>query len=498
MDLQYEYDLVCIGSGPAGQRAAIQAAKMGRRVAVVDRSRELGGACLRSATIPSKTFREAVRSLTRETVLRAMSSVGMHRVRPRMQQLLSRVQQVAESEASSVRDAFDRNEVDVLWGLAAFVDQHTIRLESPESTRTVRSSHFLIATGSRSILPQGVRSDGDTVFTSDTILQMAELPRTMTVVGAGVIGIEYASMFAAAGVQVTVLDKADRPVSFVDREIVDELVHQLRSHGVTFRLGEAVKGFEIQDGPPRRGAVVTQSGKRIASDVILISAGRQGNVESLDLETVGIQADERGRLKVDGFFRTSVPTIYAAGDVIGFPGLAATSYEQGRLAAAHMFGEAARPMPEHYPYGIYSIPEISTVGASEEQLTEACVPYEIGVARYAETARGQIRGDEDGLLKLVFHRETRQLLGVHIIGSQATELIHIGQAVLKLGGGLDYFLETVFNYPTYAECYKAAALNARNRLRTGASVDLTPPAAEPPAGAARPDGDSAPPAPSAG
>ncbi len=496
MDLQYEYDLVCIGSGPAGQRAAIQAAKMGRRVAVVDRSRELGGHLPPQPAFPAR--RSARRSgASRGGSAAGVEQVGMHQVRRRCTAAPRASGKPAESEASAVRDAFDRNEVDVLWGLAAFVDQHTIRLESPESTRTVRSSHFLIATGSRSIRPQGVRSDGETVFTSDTILQMAELPRTMTVVGAGVIGIEYASMFAAAGVQVTVLDKAGSPGLLRgprDRRRAGAPAPVPRRHLPARGGGE---GLRIQDGRRVAKDVVTQSGKRIASDVILISAGRQGNVESLDLETVGIQADERGRLKVDGFFRTSVPTIYAAGDVIGFPGLAATS-RRPRTAAAHMFGEAARPMPEHYPYGIYSIPEISTVGASEEQLTEACVPYEIGVARYAETARGQIRGDEDGLLKLVFHRETRQLLGVHIIGSQATELIHIGQAVLKLGGGLDYFLETVFNYPTYAECYKAAALNARNRLRTGASVDLTPPAAEPPAGAARPDGDSAPPAPSAG
>lgn len=480
MEAAFEYDLVCIGSGPAAIRGAIQAAKLGKHAAIVEKSKMLGGACLRTGTIPSKTFREAVRSLTLESVVRTMHATGLQRVRPTMHQLVSRVQDVIETESATVRAMLDRNDVTVISGLASFVDAHTLRVEAADSTRVIRASNVLIATGSRAILPAGVRCDGETIFSSDNVLDMRELPHSMTVMGAGVIGIEYASMFAAAGVLVTLVDKVDRPISFVDRELTDELMHQLRALRVTFRMNEEVSGVEVTDGSPRRGAVVTKSGKRIVSDVILISAGRVGNVESLELDALGILADERGRIKVDQNFQTTVPTVYAAGDVIGFPGLAATSYEQGRLAACHMFSEGADPMGQHYPYGIYAIPEISTVGSTEEQLTKECVPYEIGVARYGEIARGLIRGDDAGLLKLIFHRDTRQLLGVHCIGEQATELIHIGQAVLHLGGGLDYFMQTVFNYPTFAECYKVAALNAHNRLRVSATPSHPAVAAEDP------------------
>ncbi|MBX3354684.1 MAG: Si-specific NAD(P)(+) transhydrogenase [Phycisphaeraceae bacterium] len=483
MSALYEYDLICIGSGPAAIRAAIQAAKLGRRAAVVEKARMLGGSCLRTGTIPSKTFREAVRTMTADTIARSMHATGLQRVRPTMPQLVARVQEVIETEATTTRAMLDRNDVTVIPGMASFIDAHTLRIEATDATRVLQAAHVLIATGSRAILPPGVRCDGETIFSSDNILEMRELPHSMTVMGAGVIGIEFASMFAAAGVLVTLVDKVDRPLGFVDRELIDELMHQLRALRVTFRMNEEVDQVEVTEASPRRAAVVTRSGKRIVSDVILISAGRVGNVENLELEAVGIQADDRGRLKVDEHYRTDVPTIYAAGDVIGFPGLAATSYEQGRLAACHMFGERSEPMGEHYPYGIYAIPEISMVGATEEQLTKACVPYEIGVARYGEIARGLIRGADAGVLKLIFHRDTRQLLGVHCIGEQATELIHIGQAVLRLGGGLDYFLQTVFNYPTFAECYKTAALNAHNRLRLSASAsparDTSAPVARP-------------------
>jgi len=468
MDSAHEYDLVCIGSGPAAIRGAIQAAKLGRRAAIVEKAKMLGGSCLRTGTIPSKTFREAVRSLTLDSVVKTMHATGLQRVRPTMHQLVSRVQDVMETESTTIRAMLDRNDVTVISGMAGFIDPHTLRIESLDSARVIRASHVLIATGSRAILPKGVLCDGETIFSSDNILEMRELPHSMTVMGAGVIGIEYASMFAAAGVLVTLVDKVDRPISFIDRELTDELMHQLRALRVTFRMNEEVDTVEVADGSPRRGAVVTKSGKRIVSDVILISAGRVGNVENLELETIGITPDQRGRIKVDENFQTSVPHVYAAGDVIGFPGLAATSYEQGRLAACHMFAECAEPMGQHYPYGIYAIPEISMVGATEEQLTKECVPYEIGVARYGEIARGLIRGDDAGLLKLIFHRDSRKLLGVHCIGEQATELVHIGQAVLHLGGGLDYFMQTVFNYPTFAECYKVAALNAHNRLRVSA------------------------------
>lgn len=480
MSATFEYDLVCIGSGPAAIRAAIQSAKLGKRAVIVEKARMVGGSCLRTGTIPSKTFREAVRSLTLDSVVRTMHATGLQRVRPTMHQLVSRVQDVIETESTTIRSMFDRNEVSVISGLASFVDANTLRVEAADSTRVIQAAHVLIATGSRAILPKDVRCDGETIFSSDNILEMRELPHSMTVMGAGVIGIEYASMFAAAGVLVTLVDKVDRPISFVDRELADELMHQLRALRVTFRMNEEVQTVEVPDGSPRRAAVVTRSGKRIVSDVLLISAGRVGNTESLELANVGLESDDRGRIKVDEHFRTSSPTIYAAGDVIGFPGLAATSYEQGRLAACHMFGERADPMGDHYPYGIYAIPEISMVGSTEEQLTKACVPYEIGVARYGEIARGLIRGDDAGLLKLIFHRDSRQLLGVHCVGEQATELIHIGQAVLRLNGGLEYFMQTVFNYPTFAECYKVAALNAHNRLKASAEpIRATTPAATP-------------------
>jgi NAD(P) transhydrogenase len=288
----------------------------------------------------------------------------------------------------------------------------------------------------------------------------------MTVVGAGVVGIEYASIFAALGIEVTVVERRDRPLDFVDREIVDELIHQMRNRDVTFRFGETVERFQVSEGPPRRGVLFLESGKRIVSDLVLFSAGRTGATAALNLAAAGLAADDRGRLGVDANFRTAVPHIYAAGDVIGYPSLAATSSEQGRLAACHAFGLAVGLMAPHFPVGIYAIPEISMVGATEQELTAAKTPYETGVARYREIARGQILGDDTGLFKMLFHRDDRRLLGAHAIGTGATELIHIGQAVLGLGGGLDYFMRTVFNYPTLAECYKVAALDAANKLAT--------------------------------
>jgi NAD(P) transhydrogenase len=303
-------------------------------------------------------------------------------------------------------------------------------------------------------------------ITSDDIIRLKRLPRAMTVVGGGVIGIEYASIFAMLGIEVTVVERRDRVLDFVDREIVDELIHQMRKRNVTFRFGETVERFEVSEGPPRRGVLFLESGKRVVSDLVLFSAGRMGATDRLNLGAAGLAPDERGRLGVDAGFRTSVPHIYAAGDVIGYPSLAATSSEQGRLAACHAFGIPAGPMASHFPVGIYAIPEISMVGATEQELTLAKTPYEIGVARYSEIARGQILGDDSGVLKMLFHRDDRRLLGAHVIGTQATELIHVGQAVLGLGGGLDYFMRTVFNYPTLAECYKVAALDAANKLAT--------------------------------
>lgn len=455
MSEAYDFDLVTIGSGPAGQRAAVQAAKLGKRVAIIEKNRVVGGVCVETGTIPSKTFREAVSAVT------AAPGVG---ARPTSDQLLARVSDVVRREIDVLDNQLRRNDIAVIRGEAEFQDPHTLHVRAETGSRTVRAATIVVAVGTVAVTPPGAVLDGEVAITSDDIIRLKRLPRAMTVVGGGVIGIEYASIFATLGIEVTVVERRDRILDFVDREIVDELVHQMRKRNVTFRFGETVQRFEVSEGPPRRAVLFLESGKRIVSDLVLFSAGRTGATDRLKLDAAGLTADERGRLVVDADFRTAVPHVYAAGDVIGYPSLAATSSEQGRLAACHAFGVAAGPMASHFPLGIYAIPEISMVGATEQELTQAKVPYEIGVARYREIARGQILGDDSGLFKMLFHRENRRLLGAHAIGTQATELIHIGQAVLGLGGGLDYFLCTVFNYPTLAECYKVAALDAANKL----------------------------------
>jgi NAD(P) transhydrogenase len=451
----YDFDLVAIGSGPAGQRAAVQAAKLGKRVAVIEKNRCVGGVCVETGTIPSKTFREAVW---------ATASAPGAGGRPTAEQLLVRVSDVVRREIDVLDNQLRRNDIAVIRGEAQFQDPHTLLVRSDNGSRALRAATIVVAVGTRAVTPPGAVLDGEVAITSDDIIRLKRLPRAMTVVGGGVIGIEYASIFAVLGIEVTVVERRDRVLDFVDREIVDELVHQMRKRKVTFRFGETVERFEVSEGPPRRGVLFLESGKRIVSDLVLFSAGRTGATDQLNLVAAGLAADDRGRLGVDADFRTPVAHVYAAGDVIGYPNLAATSSEQGRLAACHAFGIPAGAMGTHFPVGIYAIPEISMVGATEQELTVAKVPYEIGVARYREIARGQILGDDSGLFKMLFHRDDRRLLGVHAIGTQATELIHIGQAVLGLGGGLDYFMRTVFNYPTLAECYKVAALDAANKL----------------------------------
>lgn len=467
---KFEYDLVCIGSGPAGQRAAVQAAKLGKRVAVVERHRSIGGVCLFTGTIPSKTFREAVISFTAKTSGEGGISAAT-RTKPTLEQLISRVGDVINRESEVQQDQLARNDIDLVRGTAAFFDEHTVCVDTGTGVRHLHTENVLIAVGTKPADPRGVAADGQTVITSDQILDLKKLPRTMVVVGGGVIGIEYASMFAMLGVKVTVIDKRPRPVEFLDYEIIDELIHQLRNHDVSFRLGEGVDRIEVAENGARHGVIHLESGKRIVADLILFSVGRVGATGELMLENAGLTADDRGRLTVNANYQTSVSHIYAAGDVIGYPSLAATSSEQGRTAACHMFGAAAKPMSKNFPIGIYSIPEMSMVGLTEEQLTKEKIPYETGIARYREIARGQILGDDSGVLKLLFHRETGKLLGVHAIGTGATELIHVGQAVLALGGGLDYFLDTIFNYPTLAECYKVASLEAANKLRLGRIID---------------------------
>src|SRR5882724_1801093 len=461
--MDYQFDLVSIGSGPAGQRAAVQAAKLGKRVGLIERRQVLGGVCVDTGTIPSKTFREAVLWASGAAGVNGRPA-GQPERRPTAEQLLQRVNAVVERECRVIEDQLRRNDVEVIAGEASFKDPHTLIVRSDNGWREVTAASIVLAVGTRPGPVPGVAPDGEVIISSDDIMSLKRIPRTLTVVGAGVIGIEYASMFGALGVQVSLMERRDRPLEFLDHEIVDELLHQMRKRNVMYRPGEAVARLEITEGPPKRVVLELESGKRMVSDLALFAVGRVGATDTLNLEAAGLTADDRGRLKVDEEFRTAVPHIFAAGDVVGYPSLAATSSEQGRIAACHALGVPAKPMATHFPIGIYAIPEVSMAGAPEHELTKQKVPYEVGIARYREIARGQIVGDDSGMLKLLFHRADRRLLGVHIIGTGATELLHIGQAVLGLGAGLDYFLETVFNYPTLAECYKVAALNAANKL----------------------------------
>ena len=460
----HEFDLICIGSGPAGQRAAVQASKLGKRVAVVEKQASVGGVCIETGTIPSKTFREAVRRLY---VQDHSESGGSHAgpVRPTMERLMRQVAGVVGRESQVVHDSLARNDIKMFQGAARFVGPNELVISGFNGDETLKAKKFLIGVGTRPAESRGVTLDGEIAVTSDSLLNLKRLPRSVVVVGAGVIGIEYASMFAALGLKVTVVDKRPRPLEFLDHEIVDELIHQLRKVDVTFRCGDGLKSLEITGGDRKQALLELESGKFLIAEMVLISTGRVGCTEGLGLEVVGLSADDRGRIKTDAHFQTAVPHIYAAGDVIGYPSLAATSSEQGRLAALHMFGEETAPLGDRFPIGIYSIPEISMMGETEEALTAKKVPYETGIARYNETARGQILGDHSGMFKMIFHRDTEKLLGVHCIGSGATELVHIGQAVMLLGGGLDYFINSVFNYPTLAECYKIAALNAYNEIQ---------------------------------
>jgi len=460
----YDFDLLCIGSGPAGQRAAIQAAKLGKRVAVVERRRILGGVCVETGTIPSKTFREAVVSFV-SAADHIEHHLGNHfESRPTTAQLLTRVEEVTKREVEVVADQLRRNDVALIQGQASFKDTHTVVVTNEDESRLITAANILIAVGTVPARPDGVPVDGQVILTSDDMVKLGRLPRKMVVIGGGIIGVEYASMLAALKINVTLVDKRTQLLEFLDSEIVEELMHQMRNRNVTFRLGEAVERLELTEDQPRRAVMTLESGKRIVSESVLYSIGRIGATDPLNLGAIGLTADKRGRLKVDAQYRTEVPNIFAAGDIIGYPSLASTSASQGRQVACHAFGVEVEPLPEHLPVGIYAIPEISMVGPPEHELTEQHVPYETGVARYREIARGQILGDDSGLVKLLFHREDRRLLAAHAIGTGATELIHIGQAVLDLGGGLNYFLRAVFNYPTLAECYKVAALDAFNKL----------------------------------
>lgn len=464
---EYDYDLVVIGSGPAGQRAAVQAAKLEKRVALVERSAEIGGVMVNTGTIPSKTLREAAMYLTgyREHGIYGASYAVKQDIT--MNDLMIRTDHVVRQEKDTLRHQLMRNRVELITASASFTDPHTISLASVDgrSHNAITADKVVVAVGTLPAEPYGVNANGRSIMLSDDILSLPELPRSLAIIGAGVIGLEYGSIFATLGIRVTLIDRFPRLLDFVDGEIVDTLVYHLRQNRVTLRLDEEVTWAEpFEDERGERVNIRLVSGKQILTDAALFCVGRTGATDALNLEAAGLKADSRGRLTVNERYQTETPNIYAVGDVIGFPSLASTSGEQGRLAACHAFGARASSAPSLFPYGIYTIPEISMVGRTEEDMTEDVVPYEVGRAHYREIARGQIIGDDSGLLKLLFHIRTRKLLGVHIIGEGASELVHIGQAVLALGGTVDYFVDTVFNYPTLAECYKTAALDGINRM----------------------------------
>jgi NAD(P) transhydrogenase len=458
-----EYDVLVIGSGPAGQKAAIAASKLGRRAAIVERADMLGGVCVNTGTIPSKTMREAVLHLTG---MRHREHYGhSYRVKEdiTVQDLGFETRHVVAKEMDVVRDQLSRNRVALLTGTARFVDPHTVAVTGATTREwQVRFDKAIVAVGTRPARPPSVNFDGRTVVDSDGVLALERIPASLIVVGAGVVGVEYASVFAALGTKVTVVETRPNMLDFCDEQVVEALRYHLRDLSVTFRFGETVAAVDTHtDGTLTSLA----SGKKIAADTVVYSAGRQGATEALDLETAGLCADDRGRIKVDDSFRTEVEHIYAVGDVIGFPALAATSSEQGRRAAYNACGEPTHRLDDLYPIGIYTIPEISYVGRTERELTDEQIAYEVGLARYRELARGQIVGDSYGLLKLLIAPDDRRILGVHVFGTAATEIVHLGQALMATGATVDYLVDAVFNFPTLTEAYKVAALDATNKLR---------------------------------
>ena len=468
------YDLIVIGSGPAGRRAAVQAAKLKKSVLVVEKGRRVGGVCVHTGTIPSKTLRETVLNLSgwRERGIygrahRAKQTITADDLRRRLSLTLDHEVEVLEHQ-------FSRNKVTWITGEARFIDPLHIEVTTDTGVQRFTAERFVIAVGTQPHRPDFVPFDGEAIVDADEILEIKRLPRSLSVIGASVIGIEYATIFSALDVKVTVIEPNDSLLGFIDRELVDEFIHDMRDRGMTLRFQSRPK--RVRRMGPDACLIELEDSRQIWSEMILFAAGRKGATETLELEACGLVSDERGRIEVDrATFRTRVPHIYAVGDVIGFPSLASTSMEQGRIAACHAFGESAQAPPEFFPYGIYSVPELSIIGMTEEEARAKGIAYECGIARFRETARGQIMGLSSGFMKMIFALDTRRLLGVHIVGEGATELIHIGQAVLNLGGTLDYFVENTFNYPTLAEAYKIAALDAWNRMprvHTREDVDI--------------------------
>ena len=460
------YDVTVIGTGPAGQKAAIQAAKLGKRVAIVEKNNVVGGAAINTGTIPSKALREAVLHLTGATKRGLFGQSYRVKRHITVADLIYVSQQVINHELDVIRDAFDRNNVDLIWGMAHFEGPNLLAIHRPIESEMITADTFVIATGTKPARPSSVPFDDKTVFCSDTLLTLDHLPKSMIVVGGGVIGTEYACIMATLGVRVILVEGRHHVLGFLDEEITEAFQYHIRRMGITLRMGEKVESIqrEVENGHGKLVQATLESGKVLRAESLLYAVGRQGLCSDLALENVGLEYDDRQRLKVNESYQTAVEHIYAVGDVIGFPALASTAMEQGRLAICHAYGKSCNSMPDLFPFGIYSIPEISMVGKTEEQLTEAAIPYEAGIAQYSELARGQLLGDETGMLKLLIHQENRKILGVHVIGTGATELIHIGQAVMALGGTIDYFVDNVFNFPTLAEAYKTAALNGINKL----------------------------------
>jgi NAD(P) transhydrogenase len=462
-----DLDLLVIGSGPSGQKAAIQAAKLGKRVAVVERRHRVGGVSIHTGTIPSKTLREAVLDELARRPLDVPDPLHPeYHERAAVDFLRDRTARVVGAEAAVVREQFRRNGVGLLFGEGEFVDQHSVRVRDADITHVLSAHRLIIAVGTCPARPDDVDFDDRTIIDSDGLLRLEDrVPRSMTVVGAGVIGVEFASVFGALGTKVTVVDQRPRVLPFLDGEVGEALQYILRRHNVTFRLGERVVSVERRDG----GGATTRlaSGKEVTSETVLYATGRHGSTDQLALDRAGLEPGNRGRIPVDDRYRTKVPHIFAVGDVAGPPGLAATAMEQGRLATLHAFEQPVQSLPDLIPTGIYAIPEVSMVGRTEEELTDDAIPYVAGIARWSEMARGLMTGDEDGILKLLVSMEDRRLLGVHVLGSGATDLVHIGQAVMGAGGTADFLVSAVFNYPTFAESYKIAALDALNRLTLG-------------------------------
>ena len=462
MTTRNHFDVLVIGSGPAGQRAATQAAKLGRRVAIVERSPMLGGVSANTGTLPSKTARAAILDLTG---LGHRSVYGdAYRIKETITlgDVLWRATQAIANEHAVVHAQLRRNGIAIIEGTAAFADPHTLVVDNDDGRRTLVGDQIVIAVGTTPARPPEVDFDDETVIDSDALGDLPRIPRALTVVGGGIIGLEYASMAAALGVHVTVVERREHLLEFVDDEVVEALQFHLRDLGLTFRLGEHVA--RVERTPDRTVVTRLESGKRIVSDVVLYAAGRQGATAGLGLDDAGLAADARGRIEVDATYRTAQPHIFAVGDVIGGPALAATGMEQGRLAGLAASGVEPHAMPELLPYGIYTIPEISMVGATERRLTDTGTPYVVGIARYRELARGAIEGDRNGMLKVLVHADSRRLLGVHVFGTAATEIVHIGQTAMAAGLPIDHFVDAVFNYPTFADAFKVAALDAANQL----------------------------------